>query len=206
MKKSGRVISLDWYQSPDTIQLSRELLGKVLCAWDGQNLSAGIIVETEAYCGTADQACHARGGNRSPRTEIMYARGGVAYVYICYGIHYLFNVITHQEGEPHAILVRALEPLEGIDLMLQRRKIDKLQSRITKGPGSLTQALGISKADNGLALNSDRVWIEDRGINIEQEQILSGPRVGIKGAGEPAVSKDWRFWVKDSPWVSRWVP
>ena len=145
-------LGIDFYQREDVLAISHELLGKVLCTNFNGSLTTGIIVETEAYAGVADRASHAYGGRRTNRTEVMYSPPGTAYVYLCYGIHHLFNVVTNVEGVPHAVLIRAIEPIEGIDIMLQRRKMSKLLPKLTAGPGILSQALGISTQHSWISL------------------------------------------------------
>ena len=190
-----------FYTRDDVLQISKELLGKVLVTnFDGIKTS-GIIVETEAYQGVVDRAAHSFGGRRTQRTEVMYAIGGTAYVYLIYGIHHLFNVVTGAEGTPTAALVRALEPLEGIDTMLYRRDKLKLDYTLTKGPGALAKALGIHKRDTGKSLLGNEIWIEDRGIAFDKKQIAASPRIGVDYAGEHALW-DYRFYVKGNPWVS----
>lgn len=190
------ILNNDWYQREDVIQLSKELLGKVLCTNINGEFTSGIIVETEAYAGISDKASHAYGGKRTPRTEVMYAEGGVAYVYLCYGIHKLFNIITNKKDVPHAILIRGIEPLEGRSIILQRRKV-KSEKNIGIGPGKVSQALAIDMQHNKTDLQSSALWIEDRGIKIPEKAILSGPRIGIDYAGEDA-KLPYRFWVKNS--------
>jgi DNA-3-methyladenine glycosylase len=143
-----------------------------------------VITETEAYAGAGDKASHASGGRRTARNEPMYGQGGVAYVYLCYGIHHLFNVVTNREGTPHAVLVRAVHPLEGIDVMVQRRGRVRFS---TGGPGTLSQALGIHTSQSGTDLLGTRIWIEDRGIVVPQKEVIVGPRVGVDYAGEDAL-------------------
>jgi DNA-3-methyladenine glycosylase len=155
----------------------------------------------EAYCGVEDRASHARGGRRTPRTETMYREGGVAYVYFVYGMHHQFNVVTGPEGVPHAVLVRAVEPTEGVGWM-RRRRPARADRELTSGPGKLCQALGIDRTYNGEDLPGRRVWIEDAGEAQTDEEIASGARVGVAYAGEDAL-KPWRFWVKGSEYVSR---
>lgn len=188
----------------DVVAISRELLGKVLATcFDGQR-SAGIIVETEAYRGPDDRACHAWMNRRTRRTEVMFARGGRAYVYLCYGIHHLFNIVTGRQDMPHAVLIRALEPLDNVSLMLERRGLDKPERRLTAGPGTLSQALGIHTRHSGTLLTApdSPIWLEDRGIRLQERHMLASPRVGIPYGGE---SRDWpwRFRVAGSPWTSR---
>ena len=193
----------DFYQREDVLTISQDLLGKILCTQIDGNLTTGMIVETEAYAGTTDRASHAYGGRRTNRTEIMYAPGGRAYVYLCYGIHHLFNVVTNVKDIPHAVLIRAIEPLEGIDLMLQRRNMKKLLPRLTSGPGILSKALGISILNSGNSLFDKHIWIENRGANnpLNNIKIISSPRVGIKYAGKDA-NNPWRLRIDKNPWVS----
>jgi len=191
-----------FYQRPDVVAIAKELLGKVLVTnFEGQYTS-GLIVETEAYRGAADKASHAFGNRRTNRTEVMYGHGGVAYVYLCYGIHHLFNVVTNIEDVPHAILVRAVEPLEGIDIMLQRRRKEKLQPNLTAGPGAMSEALGIKTKHTGLNLQGPEIYIEDRGIKIPLSQLISATRVGVAYAQEDALLP-YRFYIKDNKYVSK---
>lgn len=178
------------------------MLGKVLCTELDNCYSSGIIVETEAYAGAIDRASHAHGGRRTDRTEIMYARGGTAYVYLCYGIHHLFNVVTNKKNIPHAILIRAIEPVDGIEFMLFRRGKKKPDYTLTRGPGSVSQALGIVTKNTGEDLLGKKIWIEDRNIYFPENKIISAPRIGVDYAGEDA-KQLYRFYVKDSKWVSR---
>lgn len=191
----------DFYTRKHVVQIAKDLLGKVLVT-DFEGIStSGMIVETEAYAGVGDKASHAYGGRRTARTETMYSRGGVAYVYLCYGIHHLFNVVTNAEDIPHAVLIRAVEPLEGLDMMLARRGKPKLTPQLTAGPGALSQALGINTGHTGLSLNT-HIIIEDRGIKILPRDIVAGTRVGVAYAEEDAYLP-YRFWVKDNPYVSK---
>ena len=190
-----------FYQREDVLLISRELLGKVLCTNFHGKLTSGIIVETEAYAGVTDKASHAYGGRRTKRTETMYAKGGSAYVYLCYGIHHLFNIVTNKENIPHAILIRAIHPQDGIKIMLQRRNKKKMDQYLTTGPGILTQALGITVRNSGVSLMDNLIWIEDQNINYTNQDILATPRVGVQYAGKDT-QKPWRFQVENSPWVS----
>ena len=196
-------LSADFYQRDDVLLISRELLGKVLCTNFHNKLTSGIIVETEAYGGITDKASHAYGGRRTKRTETMYAKGGSAYVYLCYGIHHLFNVVTNVEGVPHAVLIRAVQPLDGIDIMLRRRNLENISNRLTAGPGILSQAMGISVQISGQSLLDKQIWIENRENNnpLKDFNIISRLRVGVQYAGKDA-SNPWRFQVENSPWVS----
>ena len=194
-------LPVDFYQREDVLLISRELLGKVLCTNFHGKLTSGIIVETEAYAGVTDKASHAYGGRRTKRTETMYAKGGYAYVYICYGIHHLFNIVTNKENIPHAVLIRAIQPRDGIEIMLQRRNKKKVDHSLTAGPGSLTRALGITVKDLGTLLMDNLIWLEDQNINYTNQDILATPRVGIQYAGKDA-QNPWRFQIENSPWVS----
>ncbi|MFQ5448548.1 MAG: DNA-3-methyladenine glycosylase [Saprospiraceae bacterium] len=192
-----------FYTRTDVVQIAKELLGKFLVTdFDGQ-ITAGKIVETEAYRAPEDKASHAWNNRRTRRTEVMFREGGVAYVYLCYGVHHLFNVVTGMEGMAHAVLVRAVEPADNVALMLQRRNMTKPRRQLTAGPGVLTKALGILTEHSGLSLTvpDSPIWIEDRGVEMPSAEILAGPRVGVDYAGECA-QWEWRFRVKDSPWTS----
>lgn len=190
-----------FYLGQNVVELSRALIGKVLVSRFNGEITAGLIVETEAYAGAEDRASHAYGGRRTARTEIMFAEGGTSYVYLCYGIHRLFNVITNHRDVPHAILIRGLEPIDGIDIMLKRRGVQAVKRNLTGGPGLVAQALGITLAHNGLDLCGDKLWIEDRNYPLKQGQIVGSPRVGVGYAGEDAY-KPWRFRLKDNPFTS----
>lgn len=193
-------IPIQFYQRQDVLQISRDLLGKTLLTCiDGQHVTGGTIVETEAYAGPQDRASHAFANRRTKRTEVMYLSGGICYVYLCYGIHSLFNVITNSEGIPHAILIRAIQPTDGIELMLHRRHKTRLDREVAGGPGALTQALGITQQHNKVSLQGPVIWIEDRGITVEK--IIESPRVGIDYAGDDALLP-WRFRIDENPWTS----
>ncbi len=200
---SGKKLTRDFYTRADTLLVARELLGKLLVvpAKDGARVS-GLIVETEGYMGPEDRAAHSFNNRRTARTETMFAEGGRVYVFFVYGMHHQFNVVTNTEGTPHAVLIRALEPVEGVELMRERRAVagDK---NLTNGPGKLCKALSIDRSFNGEDIvRSQRVWIEDAGRKIRNSAIARGPRIGIDYAGE-YIQKPWRFWIKDNPYVSR---
>lgn len=201
----GKKLSEQFYTGADVVAIAKKLLGKQLVSLIDDQISSGIIVETEAYNGRTDRACHAFGGRRTARTETMYQQGGVGYVYLCYGIHHLFNVVTHQEAYADAVLIRAIEPEEGMDLMLTRRNMSHLKPRITAGPGCLSQALGIDRSHDGMSLLSETIWIEDRGLQVADNEIEAGPRVGVAYAKEDALLP-WRFWVKGNIFVSKARP
>jgi len=178
------ILPVSFYGRDDVVTIGRELLGKMLCTRINGGLTKAIITETEAYAGTGDRASHAFGGRRTARNEPMYAAGGVAYVYLCYGIHHLFNVVTGEEGNPYAVLIRAANPAEGETLMQRRRGKSKSDRALMAGPGSVSQALGITTRLTGASLLGDRIWIEDAGI--EPAGITTGPRVGVDYAGADA--------------------
>ncbi|HKG07107.1 MAG TPA: DNA-3-methyladenine glycosylase [Pedobacter sp.] len=195
-------LPFSFYQSADVNLLAVQLLGKQLFTFVDGVLTGGTIVETEAYKGIEDRASHAYGGRLTGRTGVMYERGGVAYVYLCYGIHHLFNVVTAPQGIPHAILIRGLEPVTGLDTMLLRRNMPALKPNLTAGPGALAKALGIDKGLNARDLLGDEIWIADSGIHFNSEQIIASPRVGVDYAGDDALLP-WRYYVKGNRFVSK---
>ena len=197
----NRKLPREFYTRSDVLIVTRELLGKVLVvpAADGTRVS-GTIVEAEAYRGPQDRASHAYGGRRTNRTETMYGIGGTAYVYFVYGMYYQFNVVTNVKDVPHAVLIRALEPVEGIEIMRTRRHRQP-DHNLTNGPGKLCIALGIDRKLDRADLLGKRVWIEE-GEEISACKIDSGPRIGIDYA-EEWVDKPWRVWIRDNPFVSR---
>lgn len=196
-----------FFQNPDVTEVARQLLGKLLVTEIEGVRTSGIIVETEAYCGLTDRACHAFPLKRTRRTEPMFLPGGHAYVYLCYGLHYLFNVVTGPENEPDAVLIRAVEPVDGISAMMQRRGLDQLSTKISKGPACLARALGISGIQNAKPLTkANGVWIEESPMDFTQgcpkaEWIGSTTRVGVDYAG-PDAQKPWRYFIKKNKWVS----
>lgn len=194
-------LPIAFYRQPDVVQISRILLGKHLFTNLNGVLTGGRIVETEAYAHQNDQACHSHLGRFTKRTRVMYEAGGVAYVYLIYGRYALFNIITNEAGKADAVLIRGLEPIEGIPEMLLRRGLTTVSPQLTAGPGLLTQALGITTTYYGTDLTGDLIWIEDRGEIIPEEQILASPRVGIDYAGVDA-ALPWRFRLKNSRWTS----
>lgn len=191
-----------FYLGTDVVAISKALLGKYLFTCIDGLITGGYIVETEAYNGAVDRASHAYGNRRTKRTEIMFAEGGIAYIYLCYGIHEMFNIVTSTEGHAQAILIRAIEPTEGIETILLRRGMDKVKPNITAGPGSVAKALGIDRKLNGISLQSDTMWLEDRGLNFTDDQIAAVPRIGVAYAGDDALLP-YRFYVKGNPFVSK---
>lgn len=192
-------LSSSFYLRSDVTEVARDLLGKILVtSFDGHR-SAGRITEVEAYAGKDDRACHAYGGKRTPRNQMMYEAGGRAYVYLCYGIHHLFNVVTNEPGHADAVLIRSVEPLQGISLMQDRRGLSSL-AKLSNGPGKLSSALGIHTRHSGISLLGDQIWIEE-GMEVASEAICATTRIGVDYAGEDAL-KPWRFYIKESRFVS----
>lgn len=185
-------LSRDFYLRDDVVAISNELLGKVLCTQIDGDLTKIIITETEAYAGVNDKASHAYGNRRTRRTEPMFGQGGTAYVYLCYGIHYLFNVVTNTRDIPHAVLIRAGIPLVGTEVMLRRRNKAQVDKSLLGGPGSLAKALGITTEHSGLSLLDSQIWIEDQGIEIADDAVLVAPRVGVDYAADDAL-RPYRF-------------
>ncbi len=196
-------LSPSFYRRQDVVSIAQELVGKVLCTQlDNAPLTSGIITETEAYCGRGDKACHANNETRTNRTETMYQAGGISYIYLCYGIHHLFNVVTNVEDKADAILIRAIQPIDGKKMMLQRRDMQNVNPSLTAGPGRLTQALGISTDLDGTVLTENSIWIEDRNIDFSTPSLIATKRVGVDYAGEDA-KLPWRFYPQKSIWVSK---
>lgn len=194
-------IPQSFFLREDVIKISRELLGKFLFTRFNEKLTGGMIVETEVYGGATDRASHAFNYRRTKRTEVFYSEGGIVYIYLCYGIHHLFNVITNRKNIPHAILIRAIEPVEGIDLMMKRRKKVNIDFSLTAGPGSLSEALGIKTTHTGISLQENKIWMEDHGIKISALNIVASPRVGVHYAKEDA-KLPWRFRIRNNRWTS----
>lgn len=201
--KERQLLPKSFYLGTDVVSSSRQLLGKVLATRVDGVYTAGIITETEAYAGAIDRASHAFGNRRTARTEVMFGEGGRAYVYLIYGIHCLFNVVIGPEEVPLAVLVRGIEPLEGVDIMLRRRQLKEVKPQLGAGPGAAAQALGITRLLNGEDLTqSNQIWIEDRGIKVPAADIASGTRVGVAYAQEDALLP-YRFFIKGNPFVSK---
>jgi len=195
-------LNQSFYLNKDVINVAKKLLGKILVTNINNTITSGIIVETEAYAGIDDKASHAYNNKRTQRTETMYEKGGVSYIYLCYGMYYLFNVVTNINNIPHAVLIRAVEPLDGINKMKKRRKIKGSKYNFTNGPGKLSIALGIDNSFNGESLLSDKIWIEDNGIKFSKKDILSSPRIGVDYAKED-IKLPYRFYIKDNKWISK---
>ena len=183
--------------------IAQNLLGShITTSFDGK-YTTGLIVETEAYKAPEDKGSHAYGNKRTQRTETLFHHPGTSYVYLCYGIHHLFNIVSGPRGSAHAILLRAIEPIDGIGSMLDRRKANKITKNLTNGPGKLSQALGISTNHNGVNLynKQSKIKIKLAEQYLSKDQIICSPRVGISYAQECA-QWPWRFRIKDNPWTS----
>jgi len=182
-------IERTFYLRDNVLQIARDLLGKYLFTnLNNEGITAGIITETEAYAGITDKASHAYGDRRTSRTEVMYMEGGVAYVYLCYGIHSLFNIVTNKKNIPHAVLIRGIKPVEGIDTMMKRANKNEEKKLNGIGPGNVSKLLGIHFSQSGETLAGNKIWLEDRGMKVPDEKIIICKRVGVDYAGEDALS------------------
>jgi len=190
----------EYFFSASVVELARDLIGSVLHSRIDDVHTSGIIVESEAYSGAVDRASHAYQNKQTARTSVMFEEGGRSYVYLCYGLHHLFNIVTGPEGVADAILIRALQPMSGKKIMKNRRGGGK-NNRLTSGPANLSKAMGINITHNNLLLDGTSIWIS-KGKMINNQHIIACPRVGVDYAGSDA-SLPWRFYVKDNPWVSK---
>ncbi|MGA4719008.1 DNA-3-methyladenine glycosylase [Fictibacillus nanhaiensis] len=184
-----------------TLDLAKKLLGMKLIHVDNKGITSGYIVETEAYLGPEDRAAHSFNNRRTARTEVMYDEAGTIYTYFIYGMHVCFNIVSGPVNKPEAILIRALQPVEGIEQMKERRVRAKTEIQLTNGPGKLSNAMGFTLSDNGKKMNEENIRIEE-GMRFRPDEIESGPRIGIQYA-EEAVHFPYRFWIKNNPYVSR---
>jgi len=186
MVKLGR----EFFQQEDVVQVSKDLLGKYLIT-NIQNIKTqGLIIETEAYAGVKDKASHAYNGRRTARTETMYQEGGIAYIYLCYGLHHLLNVVTNVKNVPHAILIRSIQPVHGIDEIRKRRNLNRSNTKLKDlcpGPGTVSQGLGLTIENDGESFLGNKIWIEESGITISEKDIVSGSRIGVAYAEEDAL-------------------
>lgn len=198
---SMKKLQLDFYRRENVLKIAEELLGKLLITNKDGIVTSGRIVECEAYAGVPDKASHASGGRRTDRNKVMYEEGGLAYVYLCYGIHHLFNVVTHSKDIPHAILIRGVEPIKGIEEMLRRTGKKKLDHTLTRGPGNVSKALGIYTSDTGLSLLDKKIYLADDGFVYNKKEIFTSTRIGVDYAGKDALLP-YRFYVKGNPFVS----
>ena len=198
---SIKPIPSEFYTRTDVIQIARELLGKVLYTSFNNELTAGIIIETEAYTGVNDKASHAWNNRRTARNEVMYQSGGFAYIYLCYGIHSLFNIVTSTLNDPKAVLIRGIEPIHGIEIMKRRKGKNILVYKDAIGPGNVSKLLGIQVPQSGLSLCKDihpemGIWIQDEGINVHETEVKAGPRIGVDYAEEDALLPLRFQWIK----------
>ncbi|HXK73621.1 MAG TPA: DNA-3-methyladenine glycosylase [Bacteroidales bacterium] len=187
-------INKAYFKNSDVLFLARDLIGKYFFTLIDGQITGGIITETEAYKGVTDKASHAYGGRRTKRTETMYAEGGVLYVYLCYGMHCLTNFVTNEAETPDAILIRAVYPTHGEELILKRTNKSSITHNILQGPGKVSKGLGITLAENGKSLATERIWLEDRELAIAAEHIIASPRIGVDYAGEDALLP-YRFFI-----------
>lgn len=194
-------LPLTFYERKDVVTIARELLGKVVQTVINGETTSGRIVETEAYVALVDKASHAFGGKRTARNEHMYAAAGTTYVYICYGMHQMLNIVTNDKDIPDAILIRAIEPIEGTDIMLQRTRKPTADATLTKGPGNVGKALGISKEHSGLPLNEKIIIYSDEYSDIPDSNVGSSKRIGVESAGEDGLLP-YRFYIKGNKYVS----
>jgi len=201
MEKDYEVLGRSFYDRSDVTIIARELLGKILITRFNGEITSGRIVETEAYNGAVDRASHAYNNRRTNRTEVMFGKPGTAYVYLCYGIHHLFNVVTNREEIPHAILVRAVEPVTGIDIMQDRTRKKVLDNTLTRGPGNVSKALGIFRYHTGLDLIESEIQIVDDGLRYKKKELAVTTRIGVDYAGPDALLP-YRYIVKENPYVS----
>eukprot|EP01113_Clastostelium_recurvatum_P008647 TRINITY_DN14107_c0_g1_i1.p1 TRINITY_DN14107_c0_g1~~TRINITY_DN14107_c0_g1_i1.p1 ORF type:complete len:246 (-),score=24.63 TRINITY_DN14107_c0_g1_i1:11-748(-) len=203
------VLKGPFYQREDTVQVAKELLGKYIFTRatddDGREvLTGGMIVETEAYCGPGDGATQAHLAKKRERTSAMYKPGGISYVYPCYGVHFMLNLVTHTEGNPHCVLIRAIQPTHGIDHMLARRGKDRLDYSLTAGPGALTKALGIHDQHSHISLSEEVMWVEDKGVHIQDDDIICSARVGIGLSFPPEHALlPYRFRIRGNKYTSK---
>jgi DNA-3-methyladenine glycosylase len=194
-------LASDFYNRKDVLQIARELLGKIVVTNIDGILTSGRIVETEGYIGITDKASHSWCGKRTARNEHMYAQAATSYVYICYGIHHMFNVVTNEKEIPDAVLIRAVEPLEGIDAMMARTGKKKPDNTLTRGPGNVGRALGIYKLHSGINLLDDTIYIASDDYMIDENLVGSSKRVGVNYAGPDALLP-YRFYIKGNKYVS----
>lgn len=196
------VIQESYYCNEDVVFLAKDLLGKLITLKNADGFVSAIITETEAYAGVTDKASHAYGGRRTPRNAVMYGCGGMAYVFLCYGMHYLFNVVTGPKNTPHAVLIRGIIPVEGIELMLARRKLNSIDYRGFNGPGKVTSALEINLSHNGVSLTGSTIQIKEIGLAVSTSQIKVSNRIGVNYAEEDAMLP-YRFELLDKMTVKK---
>jgi DNA-3-methyladenine glycosylase len=195
-------LNLRFFERPDVLAIARELLGKHVFTCIEGELTGGRIVETEAYRHEGDPSITLHLQRKAKQAQGLYQPGGTAYLYTVYRVHTLFNITTYDAEHPDTVLIRAIEPLDGIDVMLRRRGLAAVARNLTAGPGVLSQALGLTPALTGELVAGPHLWVEDAGENVADEQVLASSRVGLEYAGAEAVALPWRFRLKDSKWTS----
>ncbi len=195
-------LPVDFYTREDVVAVARELVGKIIVSRTGGQSTAGRIVETEAYRAFTDRASHAYAGRRTPRNEAMYAPGGTLYVYICYGLHQMVNVVTNRKDVPDAVLIRAIEPIEGLEWMEIRTGKKRDDPTLTRGPGNVGKALGIHKAHSGSSLRGKEIFLAGDGWEMAPGDLGISPRIGVDSAGDDAL-RPYRFFLKGNLYVSR---
>ena len=194
-------VPLSFYDRKDVVKIAKELLGKIIVTNIDGLFTSGRIVETEAYVGISDKASHSFSGRRTAKNEHMYSAPGTAYIYICYGMHQMMNIVTNEKEIPDAVLIRAVEPLKGIDIMLQRTGKGQLDKTLTRGPGNVGKALGIFKHHSGLHLLDEQIYLLDDGHKIPEEKLGVSKRIGVESAGADGLLP-YRFFVKGNKYVS----
>jgi DNA-3-methyladenine glycosylase len=196
------MLPLAFFQRPDVLTIARDLLGKHVCTLLDGELTGGRVVETEAYRHEGDPSITMHLQRKAKQAQALYQPGGHAYLYTVYRVHTLFNITANDAAYPDAVLIRAIEPLQGVDIMQRRRGLAQVARNLTAGPGVLSQALGLTPALNGELVTGPQIWFEDAGEIIAADNVLASSRVGLEYAGEEAVALPWRFRVKDSKWTS----
>lgn len=196
-----KVIPQSFYERADVVAITKDLLGKIIVTRFDDTLTAGRIVEAEAYNGPFDKAAHSYNNRRTKRTEVMFGSGGFAYIYLCYGIHQMFNIVTNQPGIPNAILIRALEPIAGIDAMLKRSNKNSHGFDLTRGPGNVAKALGLHTSFTGMSLQSKKLYVADDEFSYKEDEIVATTRIGVDYAAEDALLP-YRYIVKGNKYVS----
>ncbi|MEO6133634.1 MAG: DNA-3-methyladenine glycosylase [Ginsengibacter sp.] len=194
-------LPLSFYERKNVVQIAKELLGKIVVTEFENVLTSGRIVETEAYIGLVDKASHSFNGKRSARNEHMYHCAGTAYIYICYGMHQMLNIVTNEKNIPDAILIRAIEPIEGIDAMMERTGKENLDYSITRGPGNVGKALGIYKRQSGISVLGNEIYVMEDGYKLSKDEIGISKRIGVESAGDDGLLP-FRFYVKGNKYVS----
>ncbi|MEO7393943.1 MAG: DNA-3-methyladenine glycosylase [Chitinophagaceae bacterium] len=194
-------LPVSFYRRKNVVQIAKELLGKIIVTTFEGKLTSGRITETEAYVGITDKASHSFNNRRTARNEHMYSDAGIAYVYICYGMHQMLNIVTNDKDVPDAVLIRAIEPIEGIDIMLKRTGKKELDYTLTRGPGNVGKALGIFKLHSGTDLNGEKIYILDDESGLSEQKIGISQRIGVESAA-PDNLLPYRFYIRGNKYVS----